>query len=290
LAEIELEDGPFRIFVSNWLAAPGRLPENEIVCAIGDVHGRLAHLRALTGWLIGDVFRNRDGRRSLITLGDYVDRGPCGIGVLSFLGQFDPPGVRVTRLIGNHDMFLNTFLHDEAIDLDFIAFWLKNGGGSTARELGIEREDFYREDLRALQARARARLPAAAAECLASLRRSERIGSYLFVHAGVDPGRPLEDHDITELVTMREPFLSGREWRHDFVVVHGHTVCGPDVQPHRISCDSGAFLTGVLTCAQIEADRLRFVIATEAAGPSALDRIPARRSAAPIAWTERPVP
>ena len=266
------------------------MPGSEVVCAIGDVHGQLAHLRALTGWLAGNVFRERDGRRDLITLGDYVDRGPCGVGVLSFLARLDPPGVRVTRLIGNHDMFLNRFLHDETIDFDFIDSWFGIGGGSTALELGLEPEDFYREDLRALQARARARLPTAAAECLASLRASERIGSYLFVHGGVDPRRALEDHDVTELVTMREPFLSGRGWRHDFVVVHGHTVCGPDVRPHRISCDSGAFLTGVLTCAQIEADRLRFVIATEAAGPAALDRISARKNAAPIAWTERPAP
>jgi serine/threonine protein phosphatase 1 len=283
-----LGDGPFRIFVSDWRAAPGRLLENEVVCAIGDVHGQLAHLRVLTEWLAGNVFHNPDGRFGLITFGDYVDRGLCGVGVLSFLGRFDPPGVRVTRLIGNHDMFLNTFLHDETIDIDFIESWFGIGGGSTALELGLELEDFYREDLRALQARAR--LPAAAAECLASLRASERIGSYLFVHGGVDPRRALEDHDVTELVMMREPFLAGRGWRRDFVVVHGHTVCGPKLRPHRISCDSGAFLTGVLTCAQIEADRLCFVIATEAAGPSALDRIPARKNAAPLAWTERPIP
>lgn len=284
-----MRDGPFRIFVSDWRAAPGRTPDDEVVCAIGDVHGQLAHLRVLVDWLAGNVFRDGTGPRHLVTLGDYVDRGPRGLGVLGFLAQFDPPGVRVTRLIGNHDIFLNTFLYDETIGFDFIDFWFANGGGSTAHELGLEPEDFDGEDLRALQTRARARLPAAAAECLASLRASERIGSYLFVHGGVDPRRALADHDLDELVTMREPFLSGRGWRHDFVVVHGHTVCGPDVKPHRIACDSGAFLTGVLTCVQLEADRLRFVIATEAAGPAALDQIPARNHAAPIAWTERPV-
>jgi serine/threonine protein phosphatase 1 len=283
-----LADRPLRIFVSDWRAAPGRLPENEIVCAIGDAHGQLSHLLALTGWLDRNVFRLQDRRSDLVTLGDYVDRGPHGIGVLEFLEQYHPLGVRVTRLRGNHDMFLETFLHDETINLEFVAMWLENGGGATARELGIEPADFYRGDLRTLQARARARLPAAAARCLAGLRISERIGSYLFVHGGVDPRRPPEDHDVLELVTMREPFLSGVGWRHGFVVVHGHTVCGPDIRAHRIACDSGAFLTGVLSCVQIEADRLRFIIATEAAGPAALGQIPAQKALA-VTWTERPV-
>ena len=282
-----MADQPFRVFVSDWLAAPGRLPENRTVCAIGDVHGQLSHLLALTGWLDRNVFRRAGRQSDLVTLGDYADRGPRGIEVLEFLGQPDPPEVRVTRLRGNHDMFLEMFLRDEAIDLDFVAMWLGNGGGATLRELGIERAEFYRRDLATLQARARQRLPAAAARCLASLRLSERIGTYLFVHAGVDPRRPLHDHDALELVTMREPFLSGAGWRHDFVVVHGHTVCGPDIRPHRIACDSGAFATGVLSCAQIEADRLRFVVVTEAAGPAALGSIPASDRAVALTWTEQ---
>jgi serine/threonine protein phosphatase 1 len=282
-----LAQGPFRIFVSDWRDAPGRVPDREVVCAIGDVHGQLGHLRALAGWLAENVLVRREGHRSLVTLGDYVDRGPNGIGVLGFLTGFDPPGVRVTRLIGNHDLFLKTFLFDQTIDFDFVDFWFANGGGSTALELGLRPENFYREDLRALQARARARLPAAAAECLARLRASERIGSYLFVHGGVDPGRPLAEHDLSDLVTMREPFLQGSGWRHDFVVVHGHTVCGPEVRAHRIACDSGAFATGVLTSVQLEADRLRFVIATGAGGPAALREIDST-SAAAFIWTEAP--
>jgi serine/threonine protein phosphatase 1 len=283
-----LADKPFRVFVSDWRAAPGRLPENEIVCAIGDVHGQLSHLLALTDWLDRNVFARPRRRTDLVTLGDYVDRGPRGIGVVEFLGQYEPPGIRVTQLRGNHDMFLETFLHDESIDLDFVTLWLENGGGATARELGIERADFYRCDLGSLQARARARMPAAAARCLAGLRMSERIGSYLFVHGGVDPRRAPEEHDALELATMREPFLSGAGWRHDFVVVHGHTVCGPDIRPHRIACDSGAFLTGVLSCLQIETDRLRFIIATEAPGPAALAGILPPDSAIAFAWTESP--
>jgi hypothetical protein len=57
---------------------------------------------------------------------------------------------------------------------------------------------------------------------------------------------------------MREPFLSGAGWAHEFAVVHGHTVRGPEVLPHRVAVDSGAYRTGVLTAAEITGDRLRF--------------------------------
>ena len=56
------------------------------------------------------------------------------------------------------------------------------------------------------------------------------------------------------------------------------------------SCDSGACVTGVLTCAQIEADRLRFIVVTGPEGPGALDRIAARRGAAALAWSEGAAP
>ena len=279
--------GSFRIFASDWLPAPGGLPQDDLVCAIGDVHGELAHLQALTQWLAANVLRERSGRCHFITLGDYADRGASGVGVLSFLERLSLPGVRVSGLLGNHDVYLKTFLYDRSIDFDFIESWMINGGGPTALELGVDNEDFYAHDLPTLQTRARERLPGAAAQWLKKLRTRERIGSYVFVHAGVHPSRPLEDHDVSELVMMREPFLSGVRWGHDFVVVHGHTICGPDVKPHRIACDSGACVTGVLTCAQIEADRLRFVIATQAAGLAALDQIPARRNAVALTWTEQ---
>lgn len=281
-----LPPDPFRIFTSEWLPGPGRLPKGHTVCAIGDVHGQLAHLQALTDWLASNVLPGVSGRCDLITLGDYVDRGPANIGVLTFLGAFDPPGAHLSGLLGNHDMFLNTFLHDPSIDFDFIEMWLANGGGATVLELGVENEDFYRYDLQTLQARALERLPAPAARWLDNLEVSQQIGGYVFVHAGVDPRRAVEKHTVEELVMMREPFLSGAGWRHDFVVAHGHTICGPDVKAHRIACDSGAFATGVLSCAQIEADRLRFVIATGSEGPGALAKIAARWKTRAFAWTE----
>src|SRR3546814_14756106 len=73
-------------------------------------------------------------------------------------------------------------------------------------------------------------------ERLAFLQRlvlQRRIGDYLFVHAGLHPGRPLDDQTEHDMLWIREPFLSGHDWPHPVTVVHGHTPEGPTVLAHR---------------------------------------------------------
>ena len=75
---------------------------------------------------------------------------------------------------------------------------------------------------------------------------------------GSTRSRPLEAQGLDELIWIREPFLTGRGWRHSFAVVHGHTPFGPEVLPHRVGTDSGCCHTGVLTAVELADDRLRF--------------------------------
>jgi len=80
------------------------------------------------------------------------------------------------------------------------------------------------------------------------------MDDYLFVHAGIRSGIALERQMLTDLVEIREPFLSDRR---PFLrrVVHGYTeVTEPVLLPHRISLDTGADATGQLTAAIIEGD------------------------------------
>jgi len=84
---------------------------------------------------------------------------------------------------------------------------------------------------------------------------------YLFVHAGIRPGRALGRQRPEDLLWIREPFLHSAE-KHPFVVVHGHTPrAEPDVHPNRIGIDTGAVMGGVLTCLVLEEDRMRFLTA-----------------------------
>ena len=90
---------------------------------------------------------------------------------------------------------------------------------------------------------------------------SHAAGGYLFVHAGIRPGIPLERQNQHDLLWIREPFLSSKEPL-GVVVVHGHTPRPqPVVRTNRIGIDTGAVMGGALTCAVLEEDRLGFITA-----------------------------
>jgi len=105
----------------------------------------------------------------------------------------------------------------------------------------------------------RARLPVPHLDFLQGLELWAEIGDYLFVHAGVRPGRRLEQQSRTDLVEIREPFLSHRRplpWR----VVHGHTVsAAPEIRAHRIGIDTGAYAGGPLSCAVLEGSLAKII-------------------------------
>src|SRR5262249_3710878 len=85
------------------------------------------------------------------------------------------------------------------------------------------------------------------------------LGDYVFVHAGIRPGISLEDQSEEDLLWIRDEFLAST-LPHEKVVVHGHTpLTGPVRTPNRISLDTGAYATGILTCAVLEGTTCRFL-------------------------------
>jgi serine/threonine protein phosphatase 1 len=139
-----------------------------------------------------------------------------------------------------------------------LELWCENGGTTVLAETGLAWDELAFMDPAAVAERLLHRLGPELTTLLQKLPAYWRCGSYLFVHGGVHPTRPLEDHSLDDLIWMREPFLDGAGWIHPFAVVHGHTPCGPEVFPHRIGVDSGCFFTGVLSAVEIADDRLRF--------------------------------
>ncbi len=115
-------------------------------------------------------------------------------------------------------------------------------------------------------------LPAEHLEFLKNLELSVRVGDYVFVHAGVRPGIPLDEQTEHDLLWIREDFLNDRRPL-GAVIVHGHT---PIQQPYRdgrrISLDTGAYLSGKLTAARFEHDAVVFITTgprQDAAAPGA---------------------
>ena len=202
----------------------------SITYAIGDIHGSLRMLRAL----FGRCRQHAGGRpMTFVLLGDYIDRGPDSSGVVRAVMdlQSELPD-RVVALKENH----------EAMALDVIDgkapadFWLTQGGAETLRSYGV---NSARE------------LPEDHVRWLRSLRLNHDDGRRFFVHAGIDPERPLDTQRERDLIWIREPFLSdGHD--HGRLIVHGHTPLGsgaPDLRSNRLNLDTAAVFGGPLTAA-----------------------------------------
>jgi serine/threonine protein phosphatase 1 len=233
------------------LPAPASLRRGLRVYAIGDVHGCLQQLVALHWAIAADLAARPVAESVLIHLGDYVDRGPDSAGVLWLLtGSVAPPVSRRIDLQGNHESMMAASLSGDA---RLAESWVVNGGGATLQSYGVT-EDEPLSDWES-------RVPLAHRQWITTRPLTHQEGGYLFVHAGIRPGRPLLQQSADDLLWIREPFLSSTE-RHSHVVVHGHTPAStPSVLPNRIGIDTGAAMGGVLTCLVLEQDRLAFLTA-----------------------------
>lgn len=248
---------------SLWRRAPRALPPGRAVFAIGDVHAHADHLWALQECISGIIaLELAEGETvSVVWLGDYIDRGWQPLETLDLvaagLGQ---PGVEEIRLLGNHEVYLIEAASGEDVSLPRLLNWWRFGGEETLKTLA---PGARMEEPGELTAALSESLGEERLDFLRGLALQHRIGDYVFVHAGLNPARPLEAQQEQDLLWIREPFLSGRDWPHPVTVVHGHTPEGPTALDHRIGVDSGVFASGSLSAVELRGDRLRFIATRE---------------------------
>jgi serine/threonine protein phosphatase 1 len=188
-----------------------KLPEGELLYAVGDIHGRPDLLADLLRQIEVDAAHRGAVKKTLVFLGDYVDRGPDSCGVVEMLLNDLPEGFETRVLKGNHEAMLL------------------------------------------------AALPEAHLNFFKSLKLMIADGDYLFVHAGVRPGVPIEAQSEKDLLWIRGEFLESDE-AFGKVVVHGHTPLRvPEVLPNRIGIDTGAVFTGQLTALRLQDGELGFL-------------------------------
>ncbi|QDL91975.1 serine/threonine protein phosphatase [Paroceanicella profunda] len=223
------------------------------IYAIGDVHGCRDALTARHQQIRDDLARHpTETEALLIHVGDYIDRGPDSRGVIDDLMAFSMPGVEMHCLKGNHDHLLLRFLAaPEEMHCPHHYLTPNLGGPKTLASYGVSEGRMMDVHAAALKA-----VPQAHQAFLAGLPLSLRVGDYLFVHAGIRPGVPLEEQTEQDMIWIRGPFLTSTE-DFGFVVVHGHTpVDEIEILPNRIDIDTGAVFGGTLTCLILEGDAL----------------------------------
>jgi serine/threonine protein phosphatase 1 len=193
-----------------------------------------------------------------VFLGDYVDRGPDSAAVIDLLVAGRPRGFARRFLRGNHEQAMLGFMEAPPEN----RAWVKHGGAETLVSYGVQPPSpvgALDEDLVAAAARLKAVLPPAHLDFLNNLERYVELGGYAFVHAGIDPARPLNEQTDRDLFWIRDPFLTGkRGFSHR--IVHGHT---PEERPfadlRRVGVDTGAYASGVLSAARFEGEAVSFL-------------------------------
>lgn len=231
-------------------------PAGTRAYAVGDIHGRLDLLDELLGQIEDDIHARPVERAAVVFLGDFIDRGPDSAGVVERLSTLANFPAQTLFLLGNHEEVMLRVLAGEP---DIGQDWLGFGGDACVASYGMSPQQLQTMDERQMAGLLAAAVPAHHVAFLKSCGDTFQFGDYLFVHAGIRPGIPIEEQDPADLRWIRRPFLTDSK-DHGCMVVHGHTISeGVDILPNRIGIDTGAYRTGVLTAIAIEGAEQRFL-------------------------------
>lgn len=230
---------------------------SQLTYAIGDIHGYDAAFERLIDRIRNDAEAIGE-RPRIVTLGDYVDRGPDSRGVLDRILKLEQAEwCDLVAIKGNHEDAVLRFLDEP----EYGRTWGYWGGGRTMANYGIDMpglndSEWAWEGTSAAFGRA---IDPAHLALLERLPPIAIIDDYLFVHGGVDPDRPLAEQDAETFMYMRGRFLKA-EKACDYVVVHGHT---PEDEPvntaWRIDVDTGIYFNGVLTAVRLRGEERAFL-------------------------------
>ncbi|MGJ8657168.1 MAG: metallophosphoesterase family protein [Akkermansiaceae bacterium] len=195
--------------------------------AIGDIHGCLDALKTLEEFV---GFSEND---TIITLGDYIDRGPDSKGVIDWLISGREKYNLIT-LAGNHELMMEDSKHSAAAHY----FWSINGGESTLMSFDCCVED----------------VPTNYWQFIKSCELFYETDSHIFVHAGLEPSLAPEDQNPDTLCWLRFGNLKPHD--SNKTIICGHTPQKshiPGILPHAICIDTHAFNPrGYLTCLDVE--------------------------------------
>jgi serine/threonine protein phosphatase 1 len=202
---------------------------------IADLHGR----HDLLVLALNEIMKRDPG--TIITLGDYIDRGPHSRQIIQLLIQGPPKPWKLVSLAGNHELMMLETIRKQLQP----GWWIGNGGGFTLVSYGHPKKgpvDFSVVSDKHL-------------DWIKALPLMHVDKHRIYVHAGVDPTKKLGKQN-PEVLTWKLYNPNTDVGHGDYHVVHGHHQHenGPKLHKHRTNLDTFAWATGRLVVGVFDDD------------------------------------
>jgi serine/threonine protein phosphatase 1 len=181
------------------------------IIGISDIHGEYEKLSVV----IEKIAPKKAD--TIVFMGDYIDRGAKSREVVDKIIELGDC-CNCVYLIGSHEYAL---LHANSDDYYNYLFW--NYGGDKTTESYGSFENIFKVH----------------GEFFNSLKPYYVTDKYLFIHAGIRIGIPLDEQDLTDMVYIRSEFYNHKHHL-DKKIIFGHTEFDtPQVQDDKICIDTG---------------------------------------------------
>ncbi len=221
------------------------------IFVIGDLHGRSDLLERVLELIDREIGAHRLKDPKLVFVGNLIDRGPSSRDVIARMQELTQEFPdNVVCLLGNHEQMCLDFL-DTPVARH--ARWLKDGAAATFESFGLRLGGGLIDGSNAVEA-AEALREAMGEQAIAWLRARQLIvssGNLHVVHAAADPRRPLDDQ-TPRVLTWGHPEFLGVARGDGQWVAHGHSPFDhPHLKDSRISVDTDAWRSNILSAAMI---------------------------------------
>ena len=188
----------------------------------------------------------------LIILGDSCDRGEYTYEIYDWYIVKRKKGYNIIHLLGNHEDMLFKSRYDEEYRLN----WLYNGGNQTIRSFfrhqnRIEDVMEYIRDNRFYEEQW-------IFDFIEEMPHIIESENYLFVHAGIDFSKSLQEQKLRYIVWTRDNWYEKNNT--EKTVYYGHTPQNEiTVKNNCVNMDRGAFFSDVLNCIELKENKIYIV-------------------------------
>ena len=168
--------------------------------AISDIHGCLNKLKSLL-----DEVKYNPNKDKLILLGDYVDRGQQSIETLLYVGELIDNGA--IAILGNHDEMFKELLESNQLEYALSQRYYYQQGTAVTIEQYLELNKEKQKRV---------------IDILNNLKLYYEYENYIFVHAGLDCKKSIDNQKYEDYFWIRNEFYKNKGIDNK-IIIFGHT-------------------------------------------------------------------